>query len=80
MLARNHKAGNWLGFCSIVLAASPLSFILIPNAIPANGVIGFLAVGGSMVLGSGAGLIGSRLWFIALLGPALVIFLLLVSP
>lgn len=28
----------------------------------------------------GAGLIGSRRWFVALLGPALVVFLLLVSP
>jgi hypothetical protein len=79
MLVRNYKTGSWLGFCSIVLAAIPLSFILIPN-VPANDLIGFFGIGGSLVMAVGAGLIGSRLWFIALLGPALVIFLLLVSP
>jgi cadmium resistance protein CadD (predicted permease) len=80
MLVRNYKTGSWLGFCSIVLAAIPLSFILIPNVVPANDLIGFFGIGGSLVMAVGAGLIGSRLWFIALLGPALVIFLLLVSP
>lgn len=80
MLVRNYKTGSWLGFCSIVLAAIPLSFILIPNAVPANDLIGFFGIGGSLVMAVGAGLIGSRLWLIALLGPALVIFLLLDSP
>lgn len=79
MLARNYKTGSWLGLCSIVLAAIPLSFLLIPS-IPTNDLIGFLGIGGSLVMAVGAGLIGSRLWFFALLGPALVIFFLLVSP
>jgi hypothetical protein len=31
VFVRNHKAGNWLGFASIVLAVIPLSFILVPK-------------------------------------------------
>jgi hypothetical protein len=79
MLVRNHKVGGWLGLCSIVLAAIPLSSILIPS-FPANDLIGYFGIGGSVVTALGAGIIGSRLWFIALLGPALVIVLLLISP
>jgi hypothetical protein len=56
MLARNYKTGSWLGLCSIVLAAIPLSFLLIPS-IPTNDLIGFLGIGGSLVMAVGAGLI-----------------------
>jgi hypothetical protein len=80
VFGRNYKAGSWLGFCSIVLAAIPLSFIFIPSVVPPNDLIGFFGLGGSLLLALGAGLIGSRRWFFALLGPALVVFLLLVSP
>jgi cadmium resistance protein CadD (predicted permease) len=80
MLVRNYKTGNWLGFCSIVLAAIPLSFILIPNVVPANDLIGFFGIGGSLVMAVGAGLIGSRWWFFALLGPAIPFVLMRFSP
>ena len=80
MFVRNHKAGNWLGFASIVLAVIPLSFILVPTAFPPNDRIGFLGLGGSLVMALGAGFTGSRWWFFALVGPASVIVLLLLSP
>jgi hypothetical protein len=79
-LVRNYKAGNKLGFCSIVLAVIPLSFILMPTAfreMPWANLTGFLGLGGSLILALTAGFIGSRWWFFAMLGPGLIVVLLL---
>ena len=48
--------------------------------------LGFLSIvltaipAASLLLSVGAGLLGSRLWFLALLGPAIVMALVLFSP
>jgi len=80
LLVRNYKAGNRRGFCSIVLAVIPLSFILMPTAFHPNDLVGFLGLGGSLILALSAGFIGSRWWFFAMLGPGLAVVLLLLSP
>jgi uncharacterized membrane protein YqgA involved in biofilm formation len=84
VFTRNFKVGNRLGFTSIFLSVIPLLLIFVPTAFPQNNLTGYLVlfggVGGSLLLALGAGLIGSRWWFFALLGPASVIVLLLLSP
>ena len=83
MLVRNYKTGRKLGVLSLLLAVVPLAFILLPGMPEDNltGYVAFCGVGGaSLLCAVGAGLIGSRLWFFALLGPAMVLALLLYNP
>lgn len=84
MLARNYKLGNWLGFLSILLAAIPLAFILVPIEFAQDNLTDYIVIcgggAGSLLLSVGAGLFGSRLWFLALLGPAMVVVLVLYNP
>lgn len=83
MFVRNYQTARRLGILSIFLAVIPLVFILVPG-FPQGNLTGYVVIwgggGASMLCALGAGLMGSRLWFIALLGPVLVIFLLFVSP
>ena len=84
MLARNYRLANWLGFLSIFLTAIPAVFILMPTGSAQNNLTGYIVIWGggaaSLLLSVGAGLLGSRLWFLALLGPAIVMALVLFSP
>jgi hypothetical protein len=83
VLVRNHKLGNRLGVLSILLAAVPLAFILVPG-LPQDNLTGYIVLcgaGGALLLFAvGAGLIGSRRWLLALLGPAMVLALVLFNP
>jgi hypothetical protein len=78
--------GSRLGFLSILAAAIPLAFILVPLPawLPQNNLAGYIVICGgagvSSLLAVGAGLIGSRGWFFALLGPAMVAALVLFNP
>ena len=80
----SYRVGARLGFLSVPLAIAPVLFILVPEAFPPNDLTGYLViyggVGGSLLMALGAGVIGSRWWFFALLGPAISIVLLLVNP
>jgi hypothetical protein len=84
VFVRNQKAGSKLGFFSIVLGVIPVLFILAPMLFPQNNLTGYVVIcglgGGSLLTALGAGLIGSRRWFLALLAPGTVILLLLFSP
>ena len=83
MLARNYKLGNWLGFLSILFAAIPLAVILVPFEFAQDNLTDYVVIcggAGSLLLSVGAGLLGSRLWFLALLGPAMVLALVLYNP
>jgi len=84
VFARNFKMGNRLGLTSVFLAVVPLLFIFVPTAFPQDNLTGYLVlfggVGGSLLMALGAGLIGSRWWFFALLGPAMPIVLMRFSP
>jgi len=83
VLVRNYKLGNRLGFLSVLLAAAPLAFILVPG-LPQDTVTGYIVIcgagGASLLFAVGAGLIGSRFWFLALLGIAMVLALVLFNP
>lgn len=82
-MIRNHKMGSRLGFLSIVLAAVSLAFILLPG-LPQDNVTGYVVICGgggvSTLCAIGAGLISSRRWFFALLGPAMFLALVLFNP
>lgn len=86
MLVQNKKVGSMLGFFSIFTAAIPVAFILVPlpEWLPQNNLTGYFVIlggaGASLLLAVGAGLIGSRLWFLALLGPAIVFAFVLFNP
>lgn len=83
MVVRNYQAGKKLGILSIFLAAIPLAFILVPG-LPQDNLTGYVVIcgvgGASLLCALGAGLIGSRLWFLATLGPAIVAALVLFNP
>ncbi len=83
MLVRNYQSGRRLGILSIFLAVIPLSFILLPG-FPQNNLTGYMVIcgggGASLLCALGAGLVGSRLWFLATLGPAIVAALVLLNP
>ena len=74
MFLRNHKAGNWLGFLSIVLAVVPVVYIFHADAFPDHALTEIVVllggVGGSLLAAISAGIVGSRWWFIAALGAA----------
>jgi hypothetical protein len=83
MLVRNYQTGRRLGILSIFLAVIPLAFILLPG-FPQNNLTGYMVIcgggGASLLCALGAGLVGSRLWFLASLGPAMVAALVLLNP
>ena len=64
MLVRNYKTGSRLGILSIILAAVPLAFILVPG-LPQDNLTGYVVICGgggvSLLCALGAGLLGSRL-------------------
>ncbi len=85
MFVRNKKAANWLGLFSILFSVVPLIYIfhseMFPQHALTEALVLFGGVGGSLFAALGAGVIGSRWWFIATLGAALdVICLLGFSP
>jgi len=83
MLVRNYQTGRRLGILSIFLALIPLAFILVPG-FPQDNLTGYIVIcgggGASLLCALGAGLVGSRLWFLATLGPAMVAALVLLNP
>jgi len=83
MLVRNYQTGRRLGIFSIFLAVIPLAFILLPG-LPQDNLTGYAVIcgggGASLLCAIGAGLVGSRLWFLATLGPAMVAALVLLNP
>ena len=83
MLVRNYQTGRRLGILSIFLAVIPLAFILLPG-LPQGNLTGYMVIcgggGASLLCALGAGLVGSRLWFLATLGPAMVAALVLLNP
>ena len=83
MLVRNYQTGRRLGILSIFLAVVPLAFILVPG-FPQDNLTGYVVIcgggGASLLCASAAGLVGSRLWFLATIGPAMVAALVLLSP
>jgi hypothetical protein len=83
VFVRNYQTGRRLGILSIFLAVIPLAFILVPG-FPQDNLTGFVAIcgggGASLLCALGAGLVGSRLWFLATLGPAVVAALVLFNP
>jgi hypothetical protein len=72
VLADKNKAANWLGFLSLILSVIPVVYIFHTDAFPNHALTETLVliggVGGSLLFALAAGLIGSRLWFIATLG------------
>lgn len=84
MFVRNYKTGSRLGVLSLLLAAAPIALILMPTGLPQDNLTGYIVIGGgggaSLVCAIVAGLIGSRRWFLALLGPATVLALVLFNP
>jgi len=83
MLVRNNQTGRRLGIVSIFLTVIPLAFLLLPG-FPQDNLTGYLVICGgggvSLLCALGAGLVGSRLWFLATLGPAIVAALVLLNP
>ena len=83
MLVRNYQTGRRLGILSIFLVVIPLAFILLPG-FPEDNLTGYIVICGggaaSLLCALGAGLVGSRLWFLATLGPAMVAALVLLNP
>ena len=71
---RRRRVGNALGSISILLAAVPVFYIfradIFPNHASTETVVLLGGVGGSLLASLGAGLVGSRWWFIATLGAA----------
>jgi hypothetical protein len=79
---RNKNVGSKFGFLSIILSAVPLAALLMPG-FPEGEVIGHVvtgAWGASVLFAVVAGVIGSRWWFLSLLGPGIVAALLRFSP
>jgi hypothetical protein len=83
VFVRNYQTGGRLGILSIFLALIPLAFILVPG-FPQDNLTGFVVIcgggGASLLCALGAGLVGSRLWFLATLGPAVIAALVLFNP
>jgi len=83
MFVRDYQTGRRLGILSIFLAVIPLAFILVPR-FPQDNLMGYVVIcgagGASLLCALGAGIVGSRLWFLATLGPALVAALVLFNP
>jgi hypothetical protein len=83
VFVRNYQTGRSLGILSISLAVIPLAFILVPG-FPQDNLTGFVVIcgggGASLLCALGAGLVGSRLWFLTTLGPAVVAALVLFNP
>ena len=75
MRFRSSKAGNWLGFVSVVLCIVPLTYVARPAAYPETSLTEAIVLiggaGGSLPTALSAGVIGSRWWFVAALGSAL---------
>jgi hypothetical protein len=82
---RNEKAANWMGSLSLLLSVIPVIYInhadAFPNSANTEFVVLFVFVGGSLLLALSAGLIGSRWWFVAILGAVIdAVAMWLVSP
>jgi cytochrome c biogenesis protein ResB len=71
---RNHRVGSALGALSVALAAVPIVYIFHSDSFPHHSltetVVLFGGVGGSVLAALGAGLVGSRWWFLATLAAA----------
>ena len=83
MSIRNKKVGSKFGFLSIILSAVPLAALLAPGFPQGNVIVGYLVIGAwgaSALFAVVAGVIGSRWWFLSLLGPGIVTALLRLSP
>jgi hypothetical protein len=85
VLADKNKAANRLGFLSLTLSVIPVVYIFHPDAFPNHALTETLVliggVGGSLLFAEAAGLVGSGLWFIAILGTTLdVVVLWLFNP
>ena len=74
MSFRNHRIGSLLGALSVALAAVPIVYIFHPDSFPHHAltetVVLLGGVGGSVLAALGAGLVGSRWWFLATLAAA----------
>ena len=74
-MAIRRKIANGLGAASLALFTVPLVYIAIPERFAHHALTETLVlvggVGGSLLSAVVAGLLGSRLWFIAVLGAAL---------
>lgn len=82
MSIRNQKVGNKFGLLSIFLSAFPLAALLIPG-FPEGEIVGYVlccAWGASALFAVAAGMVGSRWWFLTIIGPGLVAALLRFSP
>jgi hypothetical protein len=84
-MIRNTRVANSFGFLSLVLSVIPVAYIfhaeIFPDAALTEAAVLIGGVGGSLLAAVGAGLIGSRWWFIAVLAAGVdVIFLWGFSP
>ena len=80
MPLRNRKAGTALGLVSLLLFLLVPVYIYAPERFPEHALtesaVIFGGVGGSLLTAVSAGLIGSRWWFLMILGSALDVLLL----
>ena len=71
----SRRAGNWMGFLSILLAIVPAVYVFHADRFPdyalTESVVLIGGVGGSLAAALLAGLRGSRWWLLALLGGVL---------
>jgi hypothetical protein len=71
---RNQRIGSLLGAFSVALAAVPIVYIFHADSFPHHAstetVVLLGGVGGSVLAALGAGLVGSRWWFLATLAAA----------
>ena len=75
MLNLRKRAANYLGLISILLSAVPLVYIFHADRFPAlaytEAAVIMGGVGGSFLAALGAGVSGSRWWFLATLAAAI---------
>lgn len=80
-MLQNTKVGNTLGLVSIAFCGLIPVFIFRPDVFPqhllAEEFVFYAGIGGSIVAALCAGLIGSRWWFLGLLGTILDFLLMI---